>query len=403
MCGIVGYIGRQEAAPVVLEGLTRLEHRGYDSAGVAVLGNRGIRVVKQAGRVRDLGDALPKRFAGATGIGHTRWATHGPATDANAHPHTDEAGRVAVVHNGIIDNSAALRAELADAGTTLASDTDTEVLAHLVARSDADTLEGKVRDALGAVVGTYGLAVLHADFPDRIVVARNGSPLVVGVGDKEMYVASDLAAIVRHTTTVAVLDDGEMATVTADGFSTMRHSDLVATGKTAAEVDVDASAYEAGEHESFMRNLHRAQQHPGDLGGRGQPALAAAGVVVQLGVLDRDAGGDGERITTLLVLLGELAAVHLLGQVEVAEDLVADRTGTPRNERIGGWCSGKPKTSVGGDVAAGAAAPDGRSSVRACRVPRQCRRSARHLLVDPAVMKVRSRLSPPGSSTPSAT
>ena len=138
MCGIVGYIGRQEAAPVVLEGLTRLEHRGYDSAGVAVLGNRGIRVVKQAGRVRDLGDALPKRFAGATGIGHTRWATHGPATDANAHPHTDEAGRVAVVHNGIIDNSAALRAELADAGTILARDTATEVLAHLVARSDAD-------------------------------------------------------------------------------------------------------------------------------------------------------------------------------------------------------------------------------------------------------------------------
>jgi glutamine---fructose-6-phosphate transaminase (isomerizing) len=253
MCGIVGYIGRQEAAPVVLEGLARLEHRGYDSAGVAVLGNRGIRVAKQAGRVRDLGDALPKRFVGTTGIGHTRWATHGPATDANAHPHTDEAGRVAVVHNGIIDNSAALRAELTDAGTTLASDTDTEVLAHLVARSDADTLEGKVRDALGAVVGTYGLAVLHADFPDRIVVARSGSPLVVGVGDKEMYVASDLAAIVRHTTTVAVLDDGEMATVTAAGFSTMRHSDLVATGKTAAQVDVDAAAYEAGDHESFMR------------------------------------------------------------------------------------------------------------------------------------------------------
>jgi glucosamine--fructose-6-phosphate aminotransferase (isomerizing) len=253
MCGIVGYIGRQEAAPVVLEGLTRLEHRGYDSAGVAVLGGRGIRVAKQAGRVRDLTGALPRRFAGTTGIGHTRWATHGPATDGNAHPHTDESGRVAVVHNGIIDNSAALRSELTDAGVELASDTDTEVLAHLVARSDADTLEGKVRDALGAIVGTYGLAVLHADFPDRIVVARNGSPLVVGVGDKEMYVASDLAAIVRHTTTVAVLDDGEMATVTSAGFSTMRHTDLASTGKTAAQVDIDASAYDAGEHESYMR------------------------------------------------------------------------------------------------------------------------------------------------------
>ena len=126
------------------------------------------------------------------------------------------------------------------------------MIAHLVARSAADTLEGKVRDALGSVVGTYGLAVLHADFPDRIVIARNGSPLVVGVGDKEMYVASDLAAIVRHTTTVAMLDDGEMATVTAAGFTTMRHSDLSSTGKTATQVDIDASAYDAGDHESFM-------------------------------------------------------------------------------------------------------------------------------------------------------
>lgn len=287
MCGIVGYIGRQEAAPVVLEGLTRLEHRGYDSAGVAVLGNRGIRVAKQAGRVRDLGDALPKRFAGATGIGHTRWATHGPATDANAHPHTDEAGRVAVVHNGIIDNSAALRAELTDAGVELASDTDTEVLAHLVARSDADTLEGKVRDALGAVVGTYGLAVLHADFPDRIVAARNGSPLLVGVGDKEMYVASDLAAIVRHTTTVAVLDDGELATVTAAGFSTMRHRDLVATGKTAAQLDVDAASYEAGEHESFMRKeiLEQPTTAQAVLRGRLDERFGTA----HLGGLDMDA------------------------------------------------------------------------------------------------------------------
>ena len=274
MCGIVGYIGRQDAAPVVLEGLTRLEHRGYDSAGVAVLGARGIRVAKQAGRVRDLVEVLPKRFAGTAGIGHTRWATHGPATDANAHPHSDESGRVAVVHNGIIDNSAALRAELTDAGVALASDTDTEVLAHLVARSEADTLEGKVRDALRVVVGTYGLAVMHADFPDRIVAARNGSPLVVGVGDKEMYVASDLAAIVRHTTTVAMLDDGEMASVTAAGFSTMRHADLASTGKTATQVDIDA----VGVRRRGPRVLHaqgdaRAADH--GAGGAARPARRA--------------------------------------------------------------------------------------------------------------------------------
>jgi len=251
MCGIVGYVGGQQAAPLLLEGLSRLEHRGYDSAGVAVLGPSGVRVAKKAGRVRDLSEELPKRFAGKVGIGHTRWATHGPATDANAHPHTDTKGDVAVVHNGIIDNAAALRQQLADDGVDLVSDTDTEVLAHLVARSDADTLEGKVRDALAVIDGTYGIAVMHADFPDRLVVARNGSPLIIGVGEKEMHVASDLAALVRYTTTVAHLDDGELATLTATGFTTYRQ-DLSTTGKAATTVDIDPSAYDAGEHDSFM-------------------------------------------------------------------------------------------------------------------------------------------------------
>src|SRR6478735_8265028 len=252
MCGIVGYVGSQQAAPLLLEGLARLEHRGYDSAGVAVTGPSGVRVAKRAGRVRDLAEGLPKRFAGKVGIGHTRWATHGPANDVNAHPHTDAKGLVAVVHNGIIDNAAALRSRLADEGVDLVSDTDTEVLAHLVALSDAPTLEGKVSDALAQVEGTYGLAVLHADFPDRLIVARNGSPLLVGVGEKEMYVASDLAAIVRHTTTIAHLDDGEIATLTANGFTTYR-LDLTRTTRDATTVDIDPAAYEAGDHESFMR------------------------------------------------------------------------------------------------------------------------------------------------------
>ncbi len=253
MCGIVGYIGGQQAAPLLLEGLARLEHRGYDSAGLAVLaGAGGLRTAKRAGRVRDLREALPKRFSGRTGIGHTRWATHGPATDANAHPHTSVDGRVAVVHNGIIDNATALRAELDGLGVELASDTDTEVLAHLVARSQAPTLEAKVAESLSRVTGTYGIAVLHADFPDRIVVARNGSPLIIGVGEKEMHVASDLAALVRYTTTVAYLEDGEMATVTATDFTTYRH-DLTATGARAETLDIDADAYEAGDHASYMR------------------------------------------------------------------------------------------------------------------------------------------------------
>ncbi len=251
MCGIVGYVGGQQAAPLLLEGLTRLEHRGYDSAGVAVLGGTGLKVVKRAGRVRDLADALPKRFAGKIGIGHTRWATHGPANDVNAHPHTDAKGLVAVVHNGIIDNAGALRRRLADDGVDLVSDTDTEVLAHLIARSDADSLEGKVSDALAAIDGTYGLAVAHVDFPDRLVVARNGSPLLIGVGDHEMFVASDLAAIVRHTTTVAHLDDGEMATLTATGFTTYG-ADLIRIARPATTLDVDPASYETGDHDSFM-------------------------------------------------------------------------------------------------------------------------------------------------------
>ena len=251
MCGIVGYVGNQPAAPLLLEGLTRLEHRGYDSAGMAVLGGRGIKIAKRAGRVRDLADRLPKRFAGKVGVGHTRWATHGPANDTNAHPHTDGSGEVAVVHNGIIDNAAALRQRLGDDGVELVSETDTEVIAHLVARSDADTLEGKVRDALADIEGTYGIAVLHAGFPDRIVVARNGSPLIIGVGDREMWVASDLAALVRHTTTVAHLDDGELATVTASGFTTFEEN-LSRTAKQTSEVDIDPEAYDAGDHASYM-------------------------------------------------------------------------------------------------------------------------------------------------------
>ncbi len=252
MCGIVGYVGGQQATPLLLEGLTRLEHRGYDSAGLAVLGPSGLRVAKRAGRVRDLADGLPKRFGGKVGLGHTRWATHGPATDANAHPHGDATGRVAVVHNGIVDNAAALRAELAADGVDLASDTDSEVIAHLVGRSRAETLEERVTEALGRIEGTYGLAVLHADFPDRIVVARHGSPLLLGVGEREMHVASDLGALVRYTTTVAHLEDGELATVTASGFSTFR-LDLTRTDTRATELDVDPGSFDAGDHESFMR------------------------------------------------------------------------------------------------------------------------------------------------------
>lgn len=287
MCGIVGYVGGQNAAPLLVEALGRLEHRGYDSAGVAVVGSQ-LRVTKRAGRVRDLAEVLPKRMPGRVGIGHTRWATHGPATDANAHPHTDASGTVAVVHNGIIDNAAALRARLTDEGVVLVSDTDTEVFAHLIVRSDADTLEGKVVDALDAVEGTYGLAVVHADFPDRVVVARNGSPLLVGVGDKEMFIASDLAALVRHTTTVAHLTDGELATVTASGFTTFRR-DLTRTQTTAREVDVDPSAYEHGQIDGRPRMYTEMLEQPASVERALRGRLDERFATAHLGGLDMDA------------------------------------------------------------------------------------------------------------------
>ena len=252
MCGIVGYIGSQPAAPLLVEGLQRLEYRGYDSAGLAVLGRTGTTVVRTVGRVRGLEAALPKRLAGKVGIGHTRWATHGPAAERNAHPHRSEDGRISVVHNGIIDNATALRAQLTSAGMELASDTDTEVLAHLVARSGADTLEGAVLEALDRITGTYALAVVDERYPDRIVVARNGSPLIIGVGDSEMFLASDVAALVRHTTSVVHLDDGELATITATGFRTFT-ADGEDTGRTPVEIAVAAEDLELTGHEHYMR------------------------------------------------------------------------------------------------------------------------------------------------------
>ncbi|WP_088317976.1 glutamine--fructose-6-phosphate transaminase (isomerizing) [Kineosporia sp. R_H_3] len=260
MCGIVGYVGGQHAAPILVEGLSRLEYRGYDSAGIGVLTSGAPRVVRTVGRVRDLVEALPKRLAGTVGIGHTRWATHGPATTANAHPHRSEDGRIVLVHNGIIDNAAALRERLEAAGVTFASETDTEVLVHLVARSTAGTLEDKVLDAVSQAVGTWAVAVVSADHPDRIVVARNGSPLVLGIGEKEMFVASDVSALVRHTSQVVHLEDGELASVTADGFRTFT-AQARDVPKTTETVTMTADELELGGHGTFMhKEMHEQPQ-----------------------------------------------------------------------------------------------------------------------------------------------
>jgi glucosamine--fructose-6-phosphate aminotransferase (isomerizing) len=251
VCGIVGYIGKRDAVPLLIEGLHRLEYRGYDSAGVAVVRGGELRLAKCKGRVRELESLLPARFKGAPGIAHTRWATHGEPSDRNAHPHCDAAGRIAVVHNGIIENAAALRARLIGDGIAFRSETDTEVLAHLIAAMPDGSLEDAVRMALRLVTGTYGLAVLDAARPETIVVARNGSPVVLGIGERETFVASDTAALVRHTKSVVHLDDGEIAVLRADGFSTA----TLAGGPTAkvpAEIDWTVEAYEKGDFAHHM-------------------------------------------------------------------------------------------------------------------------------------------------------
>src|SRR5437899_1488069 len=199
MCGVVGYVGPRDAVPVLLDGLTRLEYRGYDSAGVAVLNGRGVETRKLAGRIAALRDLVAREpVHGTCGIGHTRWATHGAPTEQNAHPHTDCTGTLALVHNGIVENADLLRLQLERAGHRFATETDTETLAHLIEAAAGDTLEERVIAALALVEGTYGLAVISEADPRKIVVARRGSPLLIGVGGGGWRVASDAGLVGRH-------------------------------------------------------------------------------------------------------------------------------------------------------------------------------------------------------------
>ncbi len=229
---------------------------------------------------------MPKRFAGTTGIAHTRWATHGAPTDENAHPHLDTEGKVAVVHNGIIDNASDLRARLTAEGITFASETDTEVLAHLIGRSTAEKLEERVREALRHIEGTYGIAVLHADFPDRIVVARNGSPVVLGIGEHEMFVSSDVAALVSHTRQVVTLDDGEMATLKADDYRTYT-TEGSRTTSAPETVEYAAESYDLGGHDTYMHKEISEQADAVDRALRGR--IDDRFSTVHLGGLNLDA------------------------------------------------------------------------------------------------------------------
>lgn len=280
MCGIVAYVGRRPAVPLVVDGLRRLEYRGYDSAGVAVPAKDGaLTVYRTAGRVDDLAARLPRRLAATTAIAHTRWATHGAPSERNAHPHVDATGRVAVVHNGIIENAAELRAKLTADGVVLTSDTDTEVLAHLIGRElaagEAD-LANAVRVALGQIAGTYGIAVLDAQSPGQVIVARNGSPLLLGVGEREVLAASDVSALVAHTRQVVHLEDGDLATLRAGGYEVRRDGAL--TSRVPEVVDVAPMAYELGAYRHWMRKEIHEQPAAVEraLGGRIEDRFATA-------------------------------------------------------------------------------------------------------------------------------
>ncbi|MEU4150185.1 glutamine--fructose-6-phosphate transaminase (isomerizing) [Streptomyces sp. NPDC026659] len=255
MCGIVGYVGARSALEVVMAGLKRLEYRGYDSAGVAVLADGGLASAKKAGKLVNLEKELAERPlpAGTTGIGHTRWATHGGPTDANAHPHLDNAGRVAVVHNGIIENFAALRAELAERGHELASETDTEVVAHLLAEEYSATadLAEAMRLVCRRLEGAFTLVAVHADAPDVVVGARRNSPLVVGVGDGEAFLASDVAAFIAHTRDAIELGQDQVVELRREGV-TVTGFDGSPAEVRAFHVDWDVSAAEKGGYDYFM-------------------------------------------------------------------------------------------------------------------------------------------------------
>jgi glucosamine--fructose-6-phosphate aminotransferase (isomerizing) len=253
MCGIIGYIGSKPVVPVLLEGLRRMEYRGYDSAGVAVVSPEGIALRRSAGKLANLEHAIDAQpVDGLYGVGHTRWATHGRPTEENAHPHRDCTGRIVVVHNGIIENYLELKTELQSQGHQFTTETDTEIVAHLVEREmKEDGLENAVRRALKLMRGMFALVLVSVDDPEKIVAVRNGPPIVVGLGKDEFFVASDIPAILAHTRDVVFLGDEEMAVITRSGVSFTDYNGR-AVSKTTQRVMWDPIAAEKGGHKHFM-------------------------------------------------------------------------------------------------------------------------------------------------------
>jgi glucosamine--fructose-6-phosphate aminotransferase (isomerizing) len=256
MCGIIGFVGTRHAVPVILDGLRRLEYRGYDSAGLAVVGSSGLQLLRATGKLINLEErAYANPLHGSVGIGHTRWATHGAPTEANAHPQTDASGAIAVVHNGILENYSALRRRLTEEGVQLSSDTDTELIAQLLGRASGSLLE-RVQAVLPELRGQYAVVAVSRSEPDTVVAFRNGPPLVVGLGEEECLVASDVTALIQRTRRISVLDNGHIAVVSRSGMS------LIDAGgrriePTVEEVEWDATQAEKGGYRHFMlKEIH---------------------------------------------------------------------------------------------------------------------------------------------------
>ena len=299
MCGIVGFTGNQNAAPILLDGLKKLEYRGYDSAGIAVLGEEGIHMVKASGRIQNLvektqdGAALP----GSTGIGHTRWATHGEPTDVNAHPHMSNDEKIAIVHNGIIENYAQLREELQAKGFQFKSDTDTEVVAHLMDLYYEGDLKKAVLKTISRLEGAYALGILCAEEKGRIIAARHAAPLIVGVGIGENYFASDVTALVAYTKNVIYLEDGEIADITPESV-TVYDSLGKAQEKTVTRIAWDIAAAEKGGYDHFM--LKEIMEQPKAVADTVKPRIKNDAVVFE------DNGLTDER-------LREIEHIHIIG------------------------------------------------------------------------------------------
>lgn len=319
MCGIIGYVGQKNIIPILINGLKRLEYRGYDSAGIAVVGNGGIYLQKQPGKISELENILAhEKFSKTAGIGHTRWATHGEPNKVNAHPHTGMAGEVALIHNGIIENYSSIKQELILKGHNFRTDTDTEVLVQLIEQfyRGETTLEEAVRQALFQVEGTYGIAVISSREPDKIVTARHGSPIVLGLGEGENFVASDASAIVEHTTQVTYLDDGEMAVLTQNGIN-MTTIDNLPVKKEVVEIAYDIERISKSGYEHFM--LKEITEQPQTIRDSMRGRLLPEEGTARLGGLQNDIGAllNAQRI--LITACGTSWHAALIGEYMLEE------------------------------------------------------------------------------------